>query len=109
MYRKGEGVQQDSKQAAAWYRKAADQGDTVAQFNLALMYHEGQGVQQDFKQAAAWYRKAADQGVAGAQGNLGAMYEKGYGVQQDSKQAASMVSEGGRSRGHKGVSKYWRT
>jgi TPR repeat protein len=61
MYHYGEGVQQDSKQAAAWYRKAADQGHPEAQCNLGVMYHQGKGVQQDSKQAALWHRKAADQ------------------------------------------------
>ena len=33
MYDKGRGVAQDSKQAAFWYRKAADQGDAPATTN----------------------------------------------------------------------------
>jgi TPR repeat protein len=67
LYSQGQGVQQDFKQAASWYRKAADQGDAESQYNLGVMYRTGEGVQQDFKQAAAWYRKAADQGYATAQ------------------------------------------
>jgi hypothetical protein len=47
VYYQGEGVQQDYKQAAAWYRKAADQGYAGAQHNLGLMYYQGEGVQQD--------------------------------------------------------------
>jgi TPR repeat protein len=89
MYREGKGVQQDNTQAAAWYRKAADQGDAAAQFNLGLMYLHGEGVQQDFKQALAWCQRAADQGMAKAQCCLGVMYHDGEGVQQDSKQAAA--------------------
>jgi TPR repeat protein len=90
MYRNGEGVQQDFKQAAAWYRKAADQGFANAQGNLGVMYHYGKGVQQDFKQAVALYQKAAGQGMAQAQYNLGKMYRQGQGVQQDFKQAAAL-------------------
>jgi TPR repeat protein len=89
MYRNGEGVQQDFKQAVAWYRKAAEQGTAEAQHALGSMYYKGKGVQQDFKQAAAWYRKAAEQGDAAAQYNLGYMYRNGQGVQQDPKQAAA--------------------
>jgi TPR repeat protein len=88
MYQRGEGVQQVFKQAAAWYRKTADQGLADAQCSLGIMYDEGQGVQQDFKQAVSWYRKAAEQGDAAAQYLLGSMYDKGQGVQQDYKQAA---------------------
>jgi TPR repeat protein len=94
MYYYGKGVQQDSKQAAAWYQKAAAQGDAEAQCNLGNMYYYGKGVQQDSKQAAAWYRKAADQGHASAQCSLGLMYHEGEGgVQQDSKQAAAWLQK----------------
>jgi TPR repeat protein len=89
MYQEGRGVQQDSKQAASWHQKAAEQGDAQAQYSLGNMYHKGEGVQQDFKQAASWYQKAAEQGDARAQYNIGVMYEKGMGVQQDFKQAVA--------------------
>jgi hypothetical protein len=59
-----QGVRQDYRQAAAWYRKAAEQGNADAQFNLGYLYDKGQGVPQDYAQAAAWYRKAAERGVA---------------------------------------------
>jgi TPR repeat protein len=91
MYHKGEGVQQDFKQAAAWYRKAAEQEDKGAQYHLGVMYNDGEGVQQDFEQAAAWYRKAAEQGFPAAQYNLGLMYNDGEGVQQDFKQAVAWL------------------
>jgi TPR repeat protein len=90
MYAKGEGVQQDFKQAAAWLRKAADQGLADAQYVLGMMYFQGEGgVQQDFKQGVEWLWKAADQGMAKAQFNVGIMYKAGNGVQQDFKQAAA--------------------
>ena len=66
---------QDYAAAVSWYRKAADQGDANAQYNLGIMYDNGQGVPQDYAAAAAWYRKAADQGDARGQSNLGLMYE----------------------------------
>jgi len=34
MYRKGQGVSQNYKTAAKWFRLAAEQGDAAAQFNL---------------------------------------------------------------------------
>jgi hypothetical protein len=73
-------VPQDFTQAADLYRRAAEQGNASAQFNLGLLYDNGEGVDKDYAQAAAWYRKAAEQGVARAQFNLGAMYAKGDGV-----------------------------
>jgi uncharacterized protein len=33
----------------SWYKKAADQGDAPAQFNLGFMYSNGLGVPQDMR------------------------------------------------------------
>ena len=63
-YNFGWGVEQDYKQAAQWYRKAAEQGYAEAQFNLGLCYEYGKGVEQDYTQAVYWFRKAAEQGLA---------------------------------------------
>ena len=40
MYDLGRGVLEDDKEAAKWYRKAAEQGHAEAQINLASMYQE---------------------------------------------------------------------
>jgi hypothetical protein len=40
-------VPQDDAEAVKWFRKAADQGDPYAQFNLGNMYAEARGVPQD--------------------------------------------------------------
>ena len=77
----------DDKQAVAWYRKAAEQGNVDAQYNLGVKYEYGKGVAQDYKQAVAWYRKAAEQGDVDAQRILGMMYDNGVGVVQDNKLA----------------------
>jgi len=75
------------KEAAKWYRKAAEQGHVEAQTNLGVMCSKGRWVEQDYKEAVGWYRKAAEQGYARAQTNLGLMYEKGQGIEQDYKEA----------------------
>ena len=87
MYDQGLGVARDYAQAVVWYRKAADQGNAVAQNNLGFMYDQGLGVARDYAQAVVWYRKAADQGDAAAQNNLRRMYDHGHGVPQDYAQA----------------------
>ncbi|WP_419591592.1 tetratricopeptide repeat protein, partial [Thiolapillus sp.] len=71
MYAEGQGVRQDLKEAVKWYRRAAEQGYALAQYNLGLMYANGRGVRQDFKEAVKWYQKAAEQGLPKAQVNLG--------------------------------------
>jgi TPR repeat protein len=70
-------------------RKAAEQGDTGAQFNLGWMYRKGKGVPQDDSEAVNWYRKAAEQGDVCAQANLGWMYDNAKGVSQDDSEAVN--------------------
>ena len=87
-YYKGEGVPVDDAKAVEWFRKAADQGHTDAQFRLGFMYENGYtGVGKDYKTAVEWLSKAADQGHADAQWKLAAMYEHGLGVGKDYKMA----------------------
>ena len=87
MYGTGQGVAKDEAEALKWYRKAAEQGDPGAQFNLGNMYADGRAVTKDEAEAVKWYRKAADQGYASAQLNLGFMYGKGDGVIKDEVEA----------------------
>jgi TPR repeat protein len=52
MYEFGHGVPQDYAEATKWYRRAAERGDSDANFNLGLMYEKGQGVPHDYAEAA---------------------------------------------------------
>ena len=54
-------VPEDDAAAVRWYRLAAEQGDTSAQFNLGVMYADGQGVPQDCGEAHMWLNLAAAQ------------------------------------------------
>lgn len=83
MYTYGHGVPQDYKEAAKWFRKAADQGNSSAQIYLGDMYSNGKGVPQDFKEAANWYRKDAQNSGWDGLRKLGHLYAKGQGVDQD--------------------------
>ena len=74
-------------QSVSNYRRAANQGDVLAQNNLATCYYYGQGVTQDYTQAVYWYRKAAEQGDSMAQSHLGYCYYNGQGVAKDYSQA----------------------
>ena len=62
MYADGRGVRQDYTQAVQWFRKAAEQGDAKAQYNLGIAYESGRGVRQDSALAQEWYGKACDNG-----------------------------------------------
>ena len=45
--------------AAAWYRRAVEQGHAEAQYNLGVLYAKGQGVPQAYVQAHMWFNLAA--------------------------------------------------
>jgi len=83
----GYGIEQDPKQAAYWYEKAAEQGHPEAQYNLARLYATGQGVPRDQGQALHWVRAAASQGYAPAQARFGMRYATGNGIVQDHRLA----------------------
>ena len=74
-------------QARQWYEKAANQGHTLAQVNLASLCDYGRGGSQDFRMAVRWYLRAANQGNDLAQQRLGLLYERGDGVPKDFVQA----------------------
>ena len=91
-------VVEDDLEAVLRYRKAAEQGDARAQFNLGLKYANGEGVPKDDREAVQWYRRAAEQGHAGAQLNLGFMYSEGRGVPKDDRQAVQWYRKAAEQR-----------
>ncbi len=59
LYDQGRGVDRDLTQAFAWYRRAANQGQPQAQFNLGDFYRQGIAVEADPVEAYKWWRLAA--------------------------------------------------
>ena len=87
------------KDAARWYRLAAEQGHAKAQNNLGVLYAKGKGVRKNDAEAAKWFRLAAEQGHAWAQYNLGGSYDAGEGVRQN-KDAAARWNFSAAMKGH---------
>lgn len=77
----------DDAAAAAAYRAAAEAGNPIARYLLALMYVEGDGVARDPAETARQLHLAAMAGYAPAQAHLGDLYEKGRGVAKDQTMA----------------------
>lgn len=70
-------------------RLAADGGDPIAQYTLALMYQRGEaGAPRDPIEAAKWMSRSAEKGYAAAQAQLGFYYANGVGVTRDEEEAA---------------------
>jgi hypothetical protein len=61
----------------------AEEGDPLAQLQLAVFYRTGRGVARDDQAAIRWYRAAADKGLAEAQFELGKVYDTGFGGPRD--------------------------
>jgi len=88
LYRGGQGVPQDMKQAIVWFQRAADHGATIAMWNLGEIYEVGPmltgGVPQDYEKARYWYVKAAEGGNTLAMSKLKTAYRYGdLGLEKD--------------------------
>lgn len=56
------GPPQDLKKALFWYIKAADHGNSEAQFKLGVIYTNGEGVTANTEEAHRWFKRAAENG-----------------------------------------------
>ena len=79
LYELGQGVTRSDSEAVAWYRKAADQGDAYAMYQLGLHLRRGKGVAWSEAQAMEWFKKAGDKGLAEAEWAVGYGYTEGLG------------------------------
>ena len=85
IYANGKGVNKDTYQAMGWYKKAAEQNNTAAQYNLAkLIAQRPDGKDpRARKKIVYWLEKAAEGGQKEAMNDLGMLYLKGEGVKQN--------------------------
>ena len=84
-YKCGMGVKQNHAASIQWFRRAAEQGEADAQFNLGRlygsevdgMYKNGRAAPANDAEAFKWYRLAAEQGHTQAQVRLAQLFAKG--------------------------------
>ena len=50
------------EKAFFWFSKAAQKGNTDAQFSLGYMYYNGEGIEKNKKEAAHWLKEASKNG-----------------------------------------------
>lgn len=86
-YAKGTGVNKDDKEAATWFRLAADSGHSEAQRNLAFAYLHGRGTPKNEAEGIRRLRIAAEWSDAPARRQLGYHYATGSGVPKDENEA----------------------
>jgi uncharacterized protein len=78
MYSSGQGVQQSFTEAVKWYRLGAEQGDSIAQNNLAILLFS-----INSEEALQWMIIAAERGVPFAQSGLGDIYSEGISLPEN--------------------------
>ena len=96
MYELGVGVVQDPTAAAAWYRRAAEQGHGQSQLRLGLQLSEKPPDAATFLEGLLWLRVAADRGEASAQWRLGQILARGSGGRKDYAQAIPLLEAAAR-------------
>ncbi len=82
----------DFPKALTLWQTLADEGDVVAQFELAWLYTNGLGTEKNIDQAAVYFAKAAEGGHLEAQHKLGQLYLFGQGVTQSHAQAITWLT-----------------
>lgn len=94
MYQNAQGTQQDEAKALELYKKAAEQEQPYALFNLAILYANGiGGATFDQFEAHKLYLKAAIKEVPAAMYETALMLERGLGCVQNFSEAAFWYEE----------------
>ncbi|MDR1385803.1 MAG: ankyrin repeat domain-containing protein, partial [Planctomycetaceae bacterium] len=92
------------KEAVKWYRKAAEQGNAMAQLILGGYYAEGIGVDKNLEEAVKWFRKSAEHNNPDGQWFLGCCYADGKGLTKDEEEAIKWWQKAAK-QGHELASK----
>jgi uncharacterized protein len=77
----------DDKAEFAYYQQAADNGNTLAAYNLGVAYRDGLGTQADVQKALQWFETAAAKGDDTAAFNIGVIYDEGQLLDADDQTA----------------------
>lgn len=85
---------EEDREAAIWYRKAADQGNAAGEFGLGMEYASGEGLPKELEKALEWVRRSAEQGYQSAVETMAMAYRSGgLGVAVDLKEAERWASK----------------
>lgn len=83
-YKKGTKLPKDCKEALEWYKKAYEQGNPQAPYEIACMYNDDNLLGVDNILIAQWLDKAAEMGHGKAMNWIGNQYWNGYSGRQQS-------------------------
>jgi len=104
MYYFGElGVERNLEESFKWYKMAALNGDSGAQFELGFMYSNGEGVEKNGVNSSDWYIKSAENGYGGAYVIVGNRYIKGKGVAKSCEKAIYWYNKAAESNWNRSI------
>lgn len=86
-------IREQHKKQMAWYRLAAEAGDSDAMGALSLAYHLGYPEDRDDVQAFLWASRGADAGDGSAMYQTAYFYENGFGTDRDIGAALLLYTE----------------
>ena len=84
-------MKKNLREAAKWFRMAAEQGETDAQVKMAVMCSRGEGVEKDLEASVRWWRMAAEQQNPVAAFKLGLALWEGEGVGKSAIEAHAWI------------------
>lgn len=84
------GLPVDYQEAYRWYQKAAEQGDSYAQYDIGWLFDNGLGVKENKREAVKWFKRAASKNNVDAIYRLGLCYYFANGVGMDRREALKL-------------------
>lgn len=84
------------KEAIEIWHRAAEKGDSEAEYRLAKIYIDGVSTARDFAAAARYLKPAAASGMALAQFEYATLFDNGWGVEKSKALAAKWYLEAAR-------------
>ena len=91
-YFSGHGVASDPAQGFHWMRISAENGNNLAQMNLAIRYQNGDCLPMDLERSFYWFSRACETSDDPfAMFALGMCYRQGHGTKQDHRTATNWL------------------
>lgn len=86
-------IRRQHKKQMAWYRLAAEAGNTDAMNGLSMAYHLGYPEKRIDREAFLWASRAADKGDGSGMYQTAYFYENGFGTDKDTDAALLLYTE----------------
>ncbi len=91
-FKENKAQQTRHKRQMAWYKLAAEAGDSASMAYVSVAYRFGYPVEQNYELAYKWAEKGADAGDTTAMHNAGYLLENGFGCEKDIDKAIVMYT-----------------